>query len=128
SSPGWPGPRLVHETFNANNHMSLAPRSSASPCAATTAVSIRGARFENGVGIGPRIWLDASARWLAPGESVTYAATLRNDAGWSIPVTITARRLQDLSVQGVANIVSPTYGVTLARDADCASQPLGVNQ
>src|SRR5207244_13124414 len=96
-SPGWPGPRLVHETFNANNHMSLAPRSSASPCAATTAVSIRGARFENGVGIGPRIWLDASARWLAPGESVTYAATLRNDAGWSIPVTITARRLQDLS-------------------------------
>jgi hypothetical protein len=128
SSPAWSGPGQPYETFNANNHLSLVARASASACAATTAISIRGARFEDGIGIGPRIWLDANQRWLALGESVTYAATLRNDAGWSIPVTITATRLRDLSVQGVASIVSPTYGVTLARDSDCVWQPLGVNQ
>lgn len=128
SSPDWPGPRLAHETFNANNHLVIDPRSSASPCHTTTPVTIRGSRFEADVGIGPSIWREDEQRWLLPGESVTYSATLRNDAGWSMPVTFSVVRMQDLSVESIEGIVSPTFDVTMTRDSDCAAAHLGINQ
>ncbi len=124
TSPLWGAPPQGAGTFNALNNIAFDVSLAPSPCAATAEVDIHGSRVNGAEATAPNLWLRGQGRYLAPGETTHFTATMRNDAGWSKPVTIEATRMHDLQVAGLEEHRVPIFDVVVHDDL-CLPTALG---